>query len=76
MLDEETKKFVEDFMLFSCKYCWDVKNFRECNSIYTKCIDKALFLAYKFCNKGWIREDADGESTETKETKEIQESQS
>jgi len=67
MLDDEVKKFVEDFMAFSCKYCYDVKNFRDCNTIYTKCLDKALFMAYRFCNKGWKRDEKEINTEEEKE---------
>lgn len=55
MLDEEVKKFIEDYMAFSCKFCWEEKNFTTCDKMYTKCLDKAVYLAKKMHNKGWIR---------------------
>jgi hypothetical protein len=59
MLDEETKKFIEDYMAFSCKYCYDVKEFTTCEKVYTKCLEKAIYIADKFCKKGWKREELD-----------------
>jgi len=56
MLDDEVKKFIEDYMAFSCKYCYDVKDFKTCENIYTKCLDKAVYVAKKMCNKGWNRD--------------------
>ena len=69
MLTPEVKKFIEDYMTFSCKYCWDIKNF-ACDKIYTKCLDKSLYLAIKMTEKGWKfyekeNYDTPQESTET-----------
>lgn len=54
---EEHKKFIEDYMAFSCKYCWEEKNFTNCNGVFTKCLDKALWLSQRMCEKGWNREE-------------------
>jgi len=57
MLTPEETKFIEDYMTFSCKYCYDVKDFTTCIKIYTKCLDKAMFLAQRMCSKGWNRKE-------------------
>lgn len=53
MLEEDLKKFIEDYMAFSCKYCAEVKNFTDCEKLFTKCLDKALYMGRKFTEKGW-----------------------
>jgi hypothetical protein len=55
-MNKDLKEFVEDFMVFSCKYCWEVKNFTECEQRFTKCLDKAVFLGRKMIEKGWKRD--------------------
>lgn len=55
MLKEEHKKFIEDFMLFNCKFCYEIKGFTTCEKIYTRCIDKAMYLSQKMIEKGWTR---------------------
>jgi len=52
-MDKNLKKFIEDFMTFSCKYCYDIKGFTDCNGKFTKCLDKALFIGMKMEKKGW-----------------------
>jgi hypothetical protein len=56
MLSPEEKEFIEDYMLFACKYCYDVKKL-ICEKIYTKCLDKSYYLASKMINKGWIKKE-------------------
>ena len=55
MLVDEVKEFIEDYMTIACKYCYDVKNFTTCEKIYTRCLDKAVYLSKKMCSKGWER---------------------
>lgn len=49
----EEKEFIEDFMAFSCKFCHDIKGFEDCDGRFTKCLDKAVYLAKKMTDKGW-----------------------
>ena len=53
MLAPEVKKFIEDYMVYVCKFCYDIKGFTTCNQVYTKCLDKAYYLAVKMTEKGW-----------------------
>jgi hypothetical protein len=55
MLDDIHKKFIEDYMTFACKFCYDVRGYTSCEKIYTRCLDKANFMAIKMIEKGWVK---------------------
>ena len=61
MLNETEKKFIEDYMAFACKFCYDVRDFKTCSQVYTRCMEKAMYMAVKMCGKGWNREGRNSE---------------
>lgn len=55
IFDTTVKDFIEDFMFVNCKYCREVKSLNECNVRFTKCLDKALYIAYEMKRLGWVK---------------------
>ena len=54
MMDKNVRKFVENYMDICCDYCINVKHLENCDSRFSKCLEKAAFVASKMIDEGWI----------------------
>ena len=66
MIDSQTKKFILDFMDISCEYCHEVKQFTECDGRFTKCLEKAYYVAKLMRDKGWMKDSENGDTWKKK----------